>query len=113
MHAVPDGPAQHVTVYQIDSNTVEVRWADPEPRHTKPGFEITRYLVIVGTSCGEGSTQMILAKQWQWYSVRFTGLEPGTTYCARVVPGNIAGFALPQSVQSSDQMVHLPQIMCK
>ena len=113
MHAVPDGPAQRVTVYQIDSNTVEVRWMDPEPRHTKPGFEITRYLVIVGTRCGEGAKITVPAEQSQWHSVQFTGLDPGTPYCVRVVPGNVAGFALPQSVQSSDQMVDLPQIMCK
>ena len=100
-------------VDKINSHTLEVSWLEPDPRHIKPGFEITGYRVIVGSSCGEGINKTIPAAQSRWYSVRFPHLEPGTTYCVRVVPGNIAGFALPQSVQSSDQMVDLPEILRK
>ena len=97
--------------FTINSHTLEVRWQEPDPRHIKPGFEITEYCVIVGSSCGEGIKKTVPAAQSQWYSVRFPHLEPGTTYCARVVPGNIAGFALPQSVELSDDTVDLPEIM--
>ena len=111
MHTVPDGPAQNVKPRKIDSYTLEVSWLDPEPRHIKPGFTITRYLVIVGRRCGQGIKETIPAAQSGNYSVQFSGLQPGTTYCVRVVPGNSAGFALLQSVQSADKEVDLPEIM--
>lgn len=111
MHTVPDGPAQNVTAHPIDSHTVEVSWEDPEPRHIKPGFKITRYLVIVGRRCGQGITKTITVAQSRRHSVQFSDLEPGTNYCVRVVPGNSAGFALSQSVQSEDETVELPEIM--
>ena len=96
---------------KIDSRTLEVSWEDPDPMHIKPGFEVTKYLVTVGERCGQGNKKTIDAANLVQYLVQFSDLLPGTTYCVRVVPGNDAGFASPQSVQSTDKMIFLPDIL--